>query len=116
VLSQEGVASDAVVETIDVYPTLCELVGVKVPDFLDGTSLKPQLRDPAAKSDGLARSFWGRSQSLRTDTQRLTRLSQKGSFRYNLFTFPEKGKPDQKAVESAVRGLKNQFMPPFSKK
>ncbi|MBE7497227.1 MAG: sulfatase [Verrucomicrobiaceae bacterium] len=36
---------------IDLYPTLCDLTGVKPPEHLDGASLRPLLADPAATRD-----------------------------------------------------------------
>jgi len=39
------------VALIDLYPTLCDLVGLPLPEHLDGTTLKPLLLDPAAKRD-----------------------------------------------------------------
>jgi arylsulfatase A-like enzyme len=36
-----GKVIDALVSHIDVYPTLCELVGIERPDFLQGLSLLP---------------------------------------------------------------------------
>lgn len=39
------------VALIDLYPTLCDLAKLPLPEHLDGSSLKPLLLDPAAKRD-----------------------------------------------------------------
>lgn len=111
-IKQPGKPAESIVETIDIFPTLCELIGVEVPEYLDGASLKAQLLDPAAKSDGLARSFWGNSQSVRTDSQRLTRQSGKGGGRYNLFQFPESQPPSDQDVGQAAKRMAPLFFKP----
>jgi arylsulfatase A-like enzyme len=45
-LSQSGTASEAMVELIDIYPTLADLAGLKAPDHLQGISLRPLLGHP----------------------------------------------------------------------
>lgn len=42
----EGGRSRALVEFVDMYPSLCELAGLPVPEHLEGTSFVPLLRDP----------------------------------------------------------------------
>jgi iduronate 2-sulfatase len=46
-LSQDGGVSRGVVESVDLYPTLCEVTGVPRPDGLDGASFAGALKDPA---------------------------------------------------------------------
>jgi arylsulfatase A-like enzyme len=43
-----GQKCDAPVEFVDVYPTLADLCGLKIPDGLDGRSLKPFIESPGA--------------------------------------------------------------------
>jgi arylsulfatase A-like enzyme len=35
-------------EFVDIFPTLCDLTGIKIPGHLDGTSLVPLMTDPEA--------------------------------------------------------------------
>lgn len=41
--------TDSMVESVDIFPTLCELAGLPVPDQLAGTSLIPILENPRAE-------------------------------------------------------------------
>ncbi|GAB5559571.1 MAG: sulfatase [Synoicihabitans sp.] len=44
--SSRGQTTDALVELVDMYPTLCDLAGLKPPDHVEGHSFKPLLTDP----------------------------------------------------------------------
>lgn len=54
IISAPGMKSDAgtqaLVETVDLYPTLCELAGVPVPQGLEGVSFVPVLKDPTIQA------------------------------------------------------------------
>ena len=69
-LPEAGRASDAVVETVDLYPTLCGLTGLPEPAGLDGRSLAPALEDPTV-GGGAAVSYSGAARTLRTPRHRL---------------------------------------------
>jgi arylsulfatase A-like enzyme len=76
-LPQPGAKSDAIVEFVDVYPTLCELCGIQPPANLQGRSLVPLLKQPATATTGTALSQFPRGKevmgySLRTDRYRYT--------------------------------------------
>jgi len=49
--------TDAIVELVDIYPTLCELAGLPIPEAVQGTSLVPVLRDRNASVKAGALSF-----------------------------------------------------------
>jgi iduronate 2-sulfatase len=40
---------EAVIASVDIFPTLCELTSLPAPDFAQGRSLVPMINDPAAK-------------------------------------------------------------------
>lgn len=71
-LREAGKASAAIVETVDIFPTLADLCGLPAPATLDGRSLRPWLEKPATPTAKPARSFWtGGQRTLRTDRWRV---------------------------------------------
>ncbi len=45
-MKARGASTDALVELVDIYPTLCELADISLPDHLEGKSFLPLLDDP----------------------------------------------------------------------
>ena len=69
-IKRPGQSTNAVVETLDMFPTLCDLAGLPIPDFVDGVSLRPLLEDPASPGHP-AISYNPAARTIRTDTHRL---------------------------------------------
>ena len=44
-----GQKCERLTELVDLFPTLCDLAGLEVPDYLEGSSLKPLLSNPNQK-------------------------------------------------------------------
>jgi arylsulfatase A-like enzyme len=73
-----GQTTRALVEFVDIYPTLCELAGLPLPSHLQGVSMKPLLDDPNRAWKSAAFSQYPRSSegqqlmgyALRTDRYR----------------------------------------------
>ena len=76
-----GKNTDALVEFVDIYPTLADLAGLPVSDDLEGVSLKPLIDDPqrpwkTAAFSQYPRTYRGRrlmGYTMRTDRYRFTR-------------------------------------------
>jgi iduronate 2-sulfatase len=47
-VTEGGAVSQSLVESVDIYPTLCKLADLPVPDALDGVSFEAALNNPAA--------------------------------------------------------------------
>ena len=66
--------SNQPVNLIDIFPTLCEVAGIQIPEGLDGESLMPIIRNPLIKTQDFAASIYPRSGyygvAIRTDRYR----------------------------------------------
>ncbi|WP_406683277.1 sulfatase [Seonamhaeicola sp. MEBiC1930] len=68
---KKGEKTNAMVETIDVFPTLCDLINQPKPDYLHGSSLLPIIKDVNAEGHPVA-GYFSTSSTIRTDRHRLT--------------------------------------------
>ncbi len=71
-MKHEGVKTNAIVETLDIFPTLCDLTGVEMPKFAQGVSLKAILENPNTTEGHFAFSYWNKVMSVRTKTHRMS--------------------------------------------
>jgi arylsulfatase A-like enzyme len=85
-MKNAGAHTPALVEFVDVYPTLAELTGLPLPGHLEGTSVRPLLDDPGRAWKSAAFSQYPRGvagkrlmgYSMRTDRYRFTRWDPRG--------------------------------------
>lgn len=68
-MQKPGTATQAMVETLDVFPTLCDLAGLPRPDFVQGVSLRPMLENPSVL--GHPAISYARARTIRTRAYRL---------------------------------------------
>ena len=62
-------------EFIDIYPSLCELAGLPLPDHLQGQSFVRQLKDPSFPGKSAAIGRFKNGDTIRTDRYRFTQYS-----------------------------------------
>jgi len=69
-IDKPGEETRSMVETLDVFPTLCDLAGLPKPGFAHGVSLLPLLKNPGAPGHP-AVAYRSSVETIRTDTHRL---------------------------------------------
>jgi len=70
-MKRNGSKTDAIVETLDIFPTLCDLTEVEVPKFAHGVSLKEILEYPN-RTGHPAVAYKNEVSTIRTATHRMT--------------------------------------------
>lgn len=68
----KGARTKVLTESVDLFPTLCELTRLPTPDTAEGQSLVGLLKDPSATSEDLAFSRFGKGDTIRTKRYRYT--------------------------------------------
>lgn len=63
--------TDSFVETLDIFPTLCDLAGLPLPDFAQGVSLRSILENPDSPGHDAISYVKNSVRSIRTRTHRL---------------------------------------------
>ncbi len=110
-LKEQGRACQALAETVDVFPTLCDLAQVPIPENLDGLSLKPYLLQPNLPSAKVSKGYWTEGQkTIRDDRWRLI-LGEDGK-RIELFDLehdPEETENRAEAHPEIVEKLRTHF-------
>lgn len=89
-----GVSTDALVELVDIYPSLCELAGLDVPSHVEGTSAAPLLDRPNRPWKSAAFSEWKGCQAVKTDRYLYTEWAEEGRVAHRML-FDHRLDPDE---------------------
>ena len=126
-MKNAGAHTEAIVEFVDIYPTLCELAGIPLPPHLEGISMKPLLDDPKKPWKKAAFSQYPRSQNgglmgytMRTERYRFTLWVNRGDHSkvdatelYDHQTDPQENR--NLANDPANSGVVNQLLEQWKK-
>ncbi|MFW6188890.1 MAG: sulfatase [Planctomycetota bacterium] len=85
----DGRTSDALVEYVDIFPTLCELTGLAAPGYCEGISMAPLLKEPDRRWKSAAFSQYPRGGDLEGYAIRTDR------YRYIEWRHKKSGKVDE---------------------
>jgi len=92
IIAAPGVApcrTGSLAQLVDLFPTLCELTGAPIPESVEGKSLVPVLRNPAAMVNDTAFSYvQGGHHALHTDRWAFMRYTDGSEELYDMDTDP----------------------------
>jgi arylsulfatase A-like enzyme len=98
------------VSLVDVYPSLVDLAGFKIPDHLQGVSIKGQLRDPTLERPPVISSYGEGNTAIRTSRWRYIRYEDGSEELYDHRRDPEEWTnlaedPEHTATKVRLAGL-----------
>lgn len=67
---KRGVQTHAITELVDLFPTLCEMTGITIPEYMQGRSLVPLIADPEQEWKTAAFSQFHRRPKVSADGKR----------------------------------------------
>lgn len=70
-MENAGEQSNAIVESLDIFPTLCDLSEIPMPTFTQGSSLEPMMNSPKVEGH-TAVAYTSGATTIRTDKYRFT--------------------------------------------
>ena len=65
-----GIQTHAITELVDLFPTVCEMAGLNIPDYMQGHSLVPLMEEPAQEWKSAAFSQFHRRPKVSADGKR----------------------------------------------
>ena len=90
-----GKTTCALTEFVDIYPTLCELAGLRLPEHLEGKSCVPLLFDPNLPWKHAIFSRFNNGDSIKTDRYCYTEWSDDEGKRYARMLYDHDKDPDE---------------------
>ena len=77
------------VELIDIYPTIMDLLDIKIPKHVVGKSLKPLMLNNTSHIRNSALTKWQNGYSIKTEQYRITKWGENGELGYELYNHLE---------------------------
>jgi arylsulfatase A-like enzyme len=83
-VTRAGAVCDRPVDFLSIYPTLCDLAGLPIPEHVEGKSIRPLLKNPDSEWDGVAITTHGyMNHAVRDDRWRYIRYADGGEELYD---------------------------------
>ena len=109
---KKNVKTDGIAELIDIYPTLCELAGIDLPNHLEGKSVVPLMKNPKQTGKNAAFTKWRNGTSVTTNQFSYTQWDHKQRMLFDLKKDPKENEniaenPDYKEKVKELSKLLN---------
>lgn len=93
--TQAGGRVPALVEFIDIYPSLCDLAGLPTPNHVQGSSFLAQLRDPSTPGKAFAVGRFGSGDTIRSDQFRFSEYTTHSGKVTGTMLYDHRSDPDE---------------------